>query len=93
MPKILTIFNLVAGGASIAGLYVSLFTQNHSWILLVFFVITAALCAYVLFVPGNPLETNVENKLINYKSIPNSNQIAIQKDDFNYYGSHQKSNL
>lgn len=63
LEKFLTLFNIVAGSASIAGLYVTVQANWRSDVLYGIFVATLVLCVYVLLVPGTALERNVASKL------------------------------
>lgn len=63
MAKFLTLFNLLAGAASIAGLYVTIQTNYNAFLLIGLFGLALLLCIYVLFVPGTTVERNVTAKL------------------------------
>ncbi|MCW5649572.1 MAG: hypothetical protein KIS62_07505 [Ramlibacter sp.] len=80
MGRLLAVFNVIAGGASIVGLYITAFTDYRSWILAVIFAVTAVFVGYVLFVPGNRLEANVSAKLQNYEA-PNGDGIITKLHD------------
>jgi hypothetical protein len=82
LGRLLAVFNVVAGGASIVGLYITAFTDYRSWVLAVIFVTTAVLAGYVLFVPGNRLEANVRAKLQNYEAPEGNGIITKLHDDF-----------
>lgn len=75
-------FNVVAGGASIAGLYITAFTAYRSWILVCLFLLTAVFVAYVLFVPANRIEANVSGKLQNYQSPDGLGTVTKLHDEF-----------
>lgn len=82
MARLLAIFNVIAGGASIAGLYVTLFTNYDSGVLIALFALTAVFCAYVLFVPGNRVERNVASKLKHYRYPKSGDTVSIQQGEF-----------
>jgi hypothetical protein len=82
LGRLLAVFNIVAGGASIVGLYITAFTDYRSWILAVLFLVTAVFVAYVLFVPGNRIEANVSAKLQNYQSPDGFGTVTKLHDEF-----------
>ena len=82
MARLLATFNVIAGGASIAGLYATLVTPYDLTWLIALFALTAAFCAYVLFVPGNQVERNVASKLKHYRYPKSGDTVAIQQGEF-----------
>lgn len=62
MAKFLTIFNIFAGGASIAGVIYSL-TTKIDYLFYIPFIVTLLLSIYVLLVPNTFLERNVKSKI------------------------------
>jgi len=86
MAKFLAVFNVVAGGASVIGLYVTLLTPYNSTVLAVLFALTLALCVYVLFVPGNRLESNVESHMRTFREPGTGNVVAVQRGEFKTKG-------
>jgi hypothetical protein len=92
MIKLLTIFNLLAGGASIAGLYVSVTgpaDPRVTYALVGVFGVALALSAYVLLIPGTQLEQNVGSKLLRYRapsSVGPDADLVIQRGEFTISG-------
>jgi hypothetical protein len=82
MARLLTIFNLLAGAASIAGLYVSLALGYTSYALATIFVLTLVMSLYVLAVPGTPLERNVQSKIVRFTLPAGPEEVAIQRGEF-----------
>ncbi|WP_201492423.1 hypothetical protein [Rubrivivax sp. A210] len=82
MGRLLAVFNIIAGSSSIVGLYITAFTEYRSWVIAVIFVVTAIFVAYVLFVPGNKVETNVSAKLNQYRSPDGAGTITKLHDEF-----------
>ena len=82
MAQVLVIFNLLAGCSSIVGLYVTLFTDYQSWVLVALFGITGFLVIYVLLVPENRLESNVRAKLIHYQNPAGRGHFSLQQGEF-----------
>jgi hypothetical protein len=94
MAKLLALFNILAGTASIAGLYLTMVTKagnnvpevatyDHR-VLLLLFIVTLGFCAYVLFVPGNRIERNVGAKLKHFRYPQSGDTVAFQEDEFTY---------
>ena len=81
MAKFLTIFNLIAGAASIAGLLLLPDASLSSRYVLVPFVVALAVSAYVLLVPDTTLERNVRSKtqVELFEPPSSSDGIAIQQ--------------
>ncbi|MEO0474834.1 MAG: hypothetical protein AAF085_02525 [Planctomycetota bacterium] len=79
MAKFLTVLNVVAGFASIVGLYIALDkkAENIDGVVIAIFVVTVLIALYVLLIPNNPLQKNVEAKLSIYEC-PNKGKIMIQ---------------
>lgn len=86
MGRLLAVFNVIAGGASIVGLYITAFTEYRSWILAVIFAVTAIFVAYVLFVPGNRIEANVTAKLQTYQAPDGLGTVVKLHDEFSVGG-------
>lgn len=83
MGRLLAAFNVLAGGASLVGLYITAFTDYRSWVLALLFVLTAVFVTYVLFVPGNLIERNVAAKLMrHYESPTGTGTITKVQDEF-----------
>lgn len=82
MGKLLAVFNVIAGGASIVGLYITAFTDYRSWVLAVIFAVTAIFVGYVLFVPGNRIEANVSEKLKHYHAPDGNGLLTKVQDEF-----------
>ena len=89
--KSLAIFNVVAGGASIAGFVLTATTNlPHAHLVLeIVFGISLLLSLYVLLVPETPLEKNVRSKIERY-SLPvqgsKPETVEIQRGDFSIIG-------
>ncbi|MEZ4396507.1 MAG: hypothetical protein R3C71_06335 [Candidatus Krumholzibacteriia bacterium] len=79
MAKFLTIFNLVAGTASIGGLLVALSVEQFQAAMWILFAFVFSMSAYVLLVPTNPLERNVRAKLERYRHPDGSGAVTIQR--------------
>jgi hypothetical protein len=90
MAKTLTIFNVIAGAASMAGLYVS-FTSSPSthstYVLVAIFAVALFLSLYVLAVPGTRIERNVESKMMRYILPARSDEVGIQRGEFSILGA------
>lgn len=80
MAKLFALFNVLAGGASIAGLCLTLQFGYRNYGLLSIFVLTALMSTYVLFVPANKIEQNVRSKIERYLS-PDGGALAIQRGE------------
>jgi len=87
VAKFLTVFNLVAGGASIGGLYVTLALEYQTSVIAIVFLIVAIICGYVLLVPNTFLERNVRSKLERYRDPRDGSEILIQRGTFSIEGS------
>ena len=83
MAKLLAVFNLIAGAASIIGLAVSLQMERTHPLVVGTFIVTLALTAYVLFVPGNPIERNVGAKLEVFRDGDGGSELLVQRGTFN----------
>ena len=88
MIKFLTIFNLIAGGASIVGLYIATNSPQDPLLMYIFigvFGIAILLSGYILFIPNTKLERNVASKVIKYRT-PSSEEsksiLSIQRGEF-----------
>ena len=64
----IAVFNVIAGGASMAGLYITASSDDISLVTGGIFILTIILSAYILFVPYNPIEFNIREKLQHYMS-------------------------
>jgi hypothetical protein len=82
LGRLFAVFNVLAGGASIAGLYITAFTDYNSWILAVVFLATAVFVGYVLFIPGNRITANVTAKLQKYQSPDGLGTVTMLRDEF-----------
>ena len=58
MAKLVAVFNLVAGAASIGGLWVSIQLGNANGSIVAIFAVALLLSIYVLLVPANQLQWN-----------------------------------
>ena len=81
MFKLLTVFNVLAGGASIAGLFLAVRPGDIGYGLVSIFAVTLVLTLYVLLVPGNRLERNVRSKVESYEPIGDSGNLVIQRGE------------
>ncbi len=86
MAKFLAVFNVVAAGASIAGLYLVIrpdLIPSQSYyknlIILFIFAVTILMSTYVLFVPDNPIERNVRSKMQLYYINSGSTWGSVEK--------------
>src|SRR4051794_31264008 len=86
MVKLLTIFNLLAGAASIAGLYVTLNLGYVPYMLMVTFGLSLGLSGYVLFVPGTRIERNVSSKVRRFALPGYPDELVIQSGEFSLTG-------
>ena len=87
MVRFLTIFNLLAGAASIAGLSLALRMEDTSAIMVVTFTIALLLSVYVLLVPGNPLERNVNAKFELFRDGQTGDEVMVQRGTFEIRGT------
>lgn len=87
MAKFMTIFNLMAGAASIAGLVLALRIENVGIMMVIVFVIALLLSIYVLLVPGNPLERNVNAKLEVFLDGQSGGEMMVQRGTFDIKGT------
>jgi hypothetical protein len=79
MPKLLALFNIVTGAASVAGLWVSLDRDQTPMAIAVMFVITMVLAAYVLFVPANLITENVAAKFTLFRNKATGDELLLQR--------------
>jgi hypothetical protein len=79
--KLLTVLNILAGGASIAGFILTFRRGDFDFTLGSIFAFTLALVFYVLFVPGNRLERNVRAKVELYDPIGDWENLIIQRGE------------
>ena len=82
MSKVLTVFNLLAGAASMGGLYVSLAFGYTGYALAAIFALALAVSVYVLAVPGTTLERNVQSKMTRFALPTGPEEILIQRGQF-----------
>lgn len=86
MAKFLTLFNVVASAASIAGLYIALGMAHANVFLVVIFTVALLVSAYVLLVPGNPLEKNVAAKIWIFEDPSSGERLMVQEGLFEIHG-------
>ena len=91
--RLLTLFNLLAGGASMAGLWISLQIGYTGAALLMISLITLFVTGYVLFVPGTSFEQNVRSKTEVY-SVPanvDAAELHMQRGEVAIQWAHPKA--
>jgi len=81
LAKFVAVFNVVAGGASIAGLYLTFHSGYKNYGMLAIFGLTAAMSAYVLFVPDTRVEQNVRSKIERYLAPDGSGELVFQRGE------------
>ena len=82
MAKFLALFNIAASAASIAGFFLALNLANKNiWIALAF-AAAFLMSFYVLFIPSNPIEKNVAQKLRHFKKHGASGSSTEQVGEF-----------
>lgn len=92
MAKLLAVFNILAGAASLIGLVVQYTSSSSNWptaILLPLYLVTLVLCIYVLFVPGNSIEKNVRSKVELYRDKGETTfegNVMIQRGTVTFFG-------
>jgi hypothetical protein len=90
LGRLLAVFNVIAGGASIIGLYITAYTDYKSWVIGLIFAITIIFVAYVLFVPSNRIEANVSAKLQRFQSPNGIGTVTKVQDEFLVRGNERK---
>jgi hypothetical protein len=91
MYKLLTVFNIIAGAASIAALLIQQLAPNDTWprqIVVPLALIAGGLCLYVLLVPETWLERNVRTKVQRYTTRvdPSNTTLVIQEGRVRFFG-------
>ena len=80
--KVLAIFNLLAGAASLAGLWLILPSDSVHPALIAIFAVTLLLVLYVLLVPGSAVEQNVAAKLERFRKEETGEGLVVQRGTF-----------
>ena len=82
MAKALAIFNIIAGGCSIAGLILATQIERPNYLIAGVLIASLALSFYVLFFPANKILMNVESKIRYFKNSSTGETSEVQRGEF-----------
>jgi hypothetical protein len=92
MSKIFALFNIFAGCASLLGLIITIHNSYLDILKPPLYVLTAVLSFYVLFVPNNRVQKNVDDKLRVYRHPERTEEkLYVQKGVFEIDGGQTMS--